>query len=454
MTSVTDCNNRLTYLSGLNNYHYTEAVPGALPKTQNSPQQAPLGLYTEQISGSAFTTPRDQTKFSWCYRIQPSVVHEPFQEHNINTPNTWTNPPYNTKQSPNQYRWSPEYNPAYNPANKTNFITGVKTICGYGDPKTLQGATANIFFANQSMSDNNNNLYFSNHDAELLIVMQSGSALFITEFGKLIVTADDNNSEIIVIPRGVRFKVDLITPTIQGYMAENFGSPFVLPELGAIGANGLANARHFMYPTADYEDLNNNSNNKHKWICKYQGKFWQAELKSSPCNIVSWHGNYAPYKYNLDLFNTINTVSFDHPDPSIFTVLTSPSPQIGVANLDFVIFPPRWMVGEHTFRPPYFHRNIMSEFMGLIRGVYDAKSEGFTPGGCSLHNRMSPHGPDTNTVLLAEKSKLGAEKFQNTLAFMFESNMAWDVTDYALQSKYLQNDYYQCWQELPARFGV
>ncbi|MBP9722338.1 MAG: homogentisate 1,2-dioxygenase [Gammaproteobacteria bacterium] len=436
----------LTYQTGFNNYHQTEAILGALPKTQNSPQKAPFGLYAEQLSGSAFTTPRDQTRFSWCYRLLPSVVHKPFVKF---THDTWQSPPYSQEQqSPNQYRWS-----ANNlvKTSEINFIMGIQTIAGFGSCKTLSGATANIFYANKAMSIDN--IYFSNHDAELLIVMQSGSALFTTEFGKLIVTCDNNHSEIIVIPRGIRFKVDPITDDISGYMAENYGNPLQLPELGPIGANSLANPRHFLYPTASYEQaLKDTQHIKNiKWLCKYQGSFFTAELKSSPCNIVAWHGNYAPYKYNLDLFNTINTVSFDHPDPSIFTVLTSPSEHSGVANLDFVIFPPRWMVAENTFRPPYFHRNIMSEFMGLIKGEYDAKKDGFTPGSCSIHNRMSPHGPDYTSLLAAEEAALKPQKYENTLAFMFESNMAWDVTDYALNSSNLQKNYFQCWQDIPIR---
>ncbi len=434
----------LKYLAGFNNYHQSEAIPSSLPTNKCSPQQAPLGLYAEQLSGSAFTAARQHTKLSWCYRVQPSVVHEPFEKFQHPS---WQSPPYNQDiQTPNQYRWSPEIYP--DAKNNINFLMGVKSLAGFGDPKALTGACANLFFANRSMSSDR--LYFSNHDAELLIVMQAGKALFTTEFGELIVSADDSQSEIIVIPRGIRFKVDLISETIRGYIAENFGSPFELPELGVIGANCLANPRHFLYPTAAFENADNKSCT---WVCKYQGSFFETTLNNSPCNVVAWHGNYAPYKYNLDLYNTLNTVSFDHPDPSIFTVLTSPSVVAGVANLDFVIFPPRWMVATETFRLPYFHRNIMSEFMGLIRGVYDAKPDGFLPGGYSLHNRMTPHGPDCNSTLAAEQVDLKPEYYHNTLAFMLESNLAWDVTEYALNSSYRQKDYYRCWQKLPARYS-
>lgn len=434
-------NNKFNYLYGFRNYHQTESVKDTLPRDQNSPQKPNAGLYAEQLSGSAFTTPREQTLFSWLYRVQPSVVHNPFEKW---CDTLWLSPPFNkSEQAPNQYRWSPEDNSNEN----CNFIEGIKTICGFGDPTSLTGAATSTFYATKSMNDT----YLSNNDAEMLIILQSGSALVTTELGRLEVNCDDENSDILVIPRGIRFKIDLLSDSISGYICENFGQVFSLPELGPIGANGLAHSRHFTYPTA-YAEPQTNATNKYQWICKYQGNLWVTNLNNSPCNVVAWHGNYAPYKYNLDLFNTINTVSYDHPDPSIFTVLTSPSGQAGVANIDFVIFPPRWMVAENTFRPPYFHRNIMSEFMGLIRGEYDAKQGGFVPGGSSLHNRMCPHGPDFNTVMAAEEKTLTPERYKNTLAFMLESNIAWDVTNHAINSNKLQKDYYQCWQDIPIRF--
>lgn len=439
-------NHAIEYNFGFNNYHQTEALPNILPSNQNSPQKVPNGLYAEQLSGSAFTIAREQTKLTWCYRIQPSVVHPPFKTYQHEW---WTSPPFNQIiQSPNQYRWSPEPNTNTNPNNpgiSIDFIKGIKTIAGFGDPRHLQGAATSTFFANTSMG----NTYFSNSDAEMLIIMQAGQAIFITELGKLEVRCDANNSDIIVIPRGIRFTVQIKSEYIKGYLCENYGSILQLPELGVIGANGLAHPRHFLYPTAAYK---NTKEQQVTWLCKYQGNFWQTQLQSSPCNVVAWHGNYAPYKYNLNLFNTINSVSFDHPDPSIFTVLTSPSYQAGIANLDFVIFPPRWMVAENSFRPPYFHRNIMSELMGLIRGQYDAKQDGFLPGGISIHNRMSAHGPDYNTVMMAEEKDLQPERYSDTLAFMLESNMAWDVTTYAANSELLQKNYYECWQKLPDRF--
>lgn len=435
--------NTIEYIPGFNGYHQSEAEHGALPKYQNSPQKPPMGLYAEQINGSAFTTAREQTKLTWCYRTRPSAAHEPFVEYNHPS---WLSPPFNTiSQAPNQYRWSPD-----KPSSlSTNFIDSIKTLAGYGSPQSLQGASTSTFIATKSMSDDNT--YFSNNDGELLIVLQEGDILVTTELGLLQATTDNNNSDIIVIPRGIRFKVDLISTQARGYICENFGQPLQLPELGPIGANGLAHSRHFLYPKAYYEH-NKISNSTYKWLCKYQGKLWQTKLDYSPCNVVAWHGNFAPYKYNLNLFNTINTVSYDHPDPSIFTVLTSPSGLPGVANIDFVIFPPRWMVAEKTFRPPYFHKNIMSEFMGLIRGIYDAKQDGFLPGGASLHNRMCGHGPDYDTVIAAEEANLAPQKYKDTLAFMFESNMAWDVTEYALNTELLQKDYYKCWQKIPARF--
>jgi len=300
----------------------------------------------------------------------------------------------------------------------------------------LSGLAIHIYAATKNMADT----FFYNADGELLIVPQEGGLDIRTEMGNLHVKP----KEIAVIPRGVKFQVNLVEGKGRGYICENYGQPFELPSLGPIGANGLANPRDFLSPTAAFED----KEGKYYLVAKMAGKFWQASLKHSPLDVVAWHGNYAPYKYDLATFNTLNTVSFDHPDPSIFTVLTSPSSILGVANVDFVIFPPRWMVAENTFRPPYYHRNVMSEFMGLIEGVYDAKTEGFTPFGSSLHNMMSAHGPDAATFEKATHAALMPEKQQATLAFMFESRLLLHPTKQALEHKTLQTDYAQCWQGL------
>ncbi|HSP33744.1 MAG TPA: homogentisate 1,2-dioxygenase domain-containing protein, partial [Thermoanaerobaculia bacterium] len=265
-----------------------------------------------------------------------------------------------------------------------------------------------------------------------------------TEFGVL----DVERAEICVIPRGVKFRVELPDGTARGYVCENYCAFLRLPELGPIGANGLAAARHFLSPVAAFEERDGDC----EVIAKFGGNLWSAKMDHSPLDVVAWHGNYAPYKYDLRLFNTINTVSFDHPDPSIFTVLTSPSEVAGTANLDFVIFPPRWMVGEHTFRPPYFHRNFMNEYMGLVFGVYDAKAEGFEAGGGSLHNCMSAHGPDAETFEAASSAKLEPQQIRDTLAFMFETRFVLRPTAHAMNAPQLQRDYIECWQDLKKNF--
>jgi homogentisate 1,2-dioxygenase len=286
--------------------------------------------------------------------------------------------------------------------------------------------------------------YFYNADGEMLLVPQLGRLRLVTELGILEV----DNGEIALLPRGLRFRVELPDGPSRGYICENYGQLFRLPELGPLGANGLANSRDFEAPVAAFEDKEVPCT----LIAKFQGNLWAAEMKHSPLNVVAWHGNYAPYKYDLAKFMVIGTISYDHPDPSIFTVLTAPSDTHGIANADFVIFPPRWLVGEDTFRPPWFHRNVMCEFMGLLTGVYDAKAEGFLPGGASLHNCMSAHGPDAETWERASNAELKPHKVDNTMAFMFETRFAMRLTRYAMESSELQQDYFEGWQGLRKNF--
>jgi len=427
---------QLSYQSGFGNEFATEAVPGALPHGQNAPQKSALGLYTEQLSGSPFTAPRGQNRRTWTYRIRPSVTHKPFveepQSHLLDGPFTDIPTP------PNQLRWDPF--PI--PTEPTDWVDGLTTIAGNGDPAMQTGVAIHIYAANTSMKDR----YFYTADGELLIVPQEGTLRISTELGIL----DAVPGEIAVIPRGIKFRVDLPQSPARGYVCENHGLPFRLPDLGPIGANGLANPRDFVAPVAAFEDAEGDF----RIVAKFLGRLWTAEIDHSPLDVVAWHGNYAPYKYDLACFNVINTVSFDHPDPSIFTVLTSPTAIPGTANCDFVIFPPRWLVAEHTFRPPWFHRNLMNEFMGLIRGVYDAKAEGFLPGGASLHNCMSGHGPDAETFERASKAELKPQFISDTLAFMFETQLVQRPTRYAMETRVLQHEYFECWQGLKKRFRV
>ena len=420
----------LSYQTGFGNTFSTEAEKGALPVGQNSPQKPPKGLYPEVLSGSAFTAPRAENLSTWLYRRRPSAMHPPYKR--IDDGLLRSGPFTEAETPPNRLRWDP----LPIPAKPCDFIDGLFTVAGSGDPASQAGIAVHVYRANRSMQDR----VFYNADAEMMLVPQQGSFLIFSELGKIEV----GPGEISVIPRGVKFKV-LVEKPVRGYLCENYGQPFRLPELGPIGSNGLAQKRDFLYPVA----AEDGASARHQVVAKFLGHLWATEVGHSPLDVVAWHGNCAPCKYELARFMAVNTVTFDHPDPSIFTVLTSPSGQPGVANCDFVIFPPRWMVAEHTFRPPWFHRNLMSELMGLVHGVYDAKAEGFLPGGISIHNCMSAHGPDAATHKKATEKNLLPEKQENTLAFMWESRYVFRPTRAALEAKELQKDYDKVWDGFP-----
>jgi homogentisate 1,2-dioxygenase len=424
----------LQYLHGFGNEHESEALPGALPVGRFSPQRVSYGLYAEQFNTTAFTAPRAQNRRSWLYRIRPSAVqgdYQPWQQ-----PSVRTAPITEVPTPPNMLRWDP----VSVPENATDFIDGLVTIAANGDAMAQNGMGIHLYAANRSM----HNRYFYCADGELLFIPQMGELLLRTECGKLRL----HPGEIAVIPRGMKFAVDLLTDTARGYLAENYGAPLCLPERGPVGANGYANDRDFQYPEADYEDLEGDL----ELLCKFAGNFYRAPIGHSPLDVVAWTGNSAPYKYDLARFNVMGTVSYDHPDPSIYTVLSSPSDTPGVANIDFVIFPPRWMVAEDTFRPPWYHRNIMSEFMGLIEGKYDAKEEGFLPGGCSLHNCMSPHGPEAAAFEKASAADLKPDRYRDTMAFMLESRYVIQPTKWALETELRQQDYIKCWDGIKKNF--
>jgi homogentisate 1,2-dioxygenase len=425
-----------SYMPGFGNDFETEALTGALPNGQNSPQKCPYGLYAEQLSGTPFTAPRGKNERSWCYRIRPSVKHiNRFEK--VDMP-FWKSAPNILDKiiSLGQYRWSPI------PSNiDTNFITGMRTMTTAGDVNTQVGMAAHIYVATNSMD----NEYFYSADSELLIVPQEGQLRFFTEMGII----DLEPQEIAIIPRGLLFKVDIINGPARGFVCENYGAKFDLPNRGPIGANCLANPRDFKTPKAAFEDNSITSTVTIKWC----GQFHITEIDHSPLDIVAWHGNYAPCKYDLRTFSPVGALLFDHPDPSIFTVLTAPSGVEGTANIDFVLFRDRWSVAENTFRPPWYHKNIMSELMGNIHGVYDAKPEGFAPGGMSLHNMMLPHGPDMDAFEKATNSKLGPQKMENTMSFMFETRFPQHLTSYAAKDAPLQDDYIECWSSLKKNFS-
>jgi homogentisate 1,2-dioxygenase len=422
--------------SGLGNHLESEALPGVLPVGQNSPQQVARGLYAEQLNGTAFTAPRHRNLKTWLYKIRPSVVQGAFVETGHAT---WITDPGqgNFIRTPEALR----FQPFPHASSSKDFLESLFTYAMNGSPFNHTGCALHLYAFNRSMD--RKHLY--NADAEMMIVPESGTLVVRTELGVLEV----GPRWIAVIPRGMKFRVDLAPGSNQarGYVCENFGAPFQLPELGPIGANGLANPSDFEVPQASFEQVSG----EHELFARYQGSLWRTVLEASPLDTVAWRGNYVPYRYDLGRFNTINTVSFDHPDPSIFTVLTSPSAVPGTANVDFVIFPPRWMVAEHTFRPPYYHRNVMNEFMGLIAGKYDAKEEGFLPGGASLHNAFTGHGPDADAFCKATdaSTKLEPVRYENTLAFMWESQYPFWPSEQAMKrTDLLDRDYRKCWEGL------
>jgi homogentisate 1,2-dioxygenase len=413
------------YLSGFGNGFETEALPGALPVGRNSPQRCAYGLYAEQLSGSPFTAPRMSNERSWLYRIRPTVAHwgafKPVDK------GLWrTAPAPEVEQPLAPLRWDP----IPPPSRSLSFVEGVHTITTAGDAASMAGMGAHVYLVSRSMVDE----YFYNADGEMLFVPQQGRLRLWTEFGVI----DIEPGEAAVIPRGVKLRVELIDGPARGYLCENYGGGFTLPERGPIGANCMANPRDFLTPVAAYEDRETPS----KLFVKWGGGVHAAEIESSPLDVVAWHGNYAPYKYDLRRYSPVGPLLYDHADPSIFTVLTSPSETPGTANIDFVIFSDRWLVAENTFRPPWYHMNVMSEFMGLVYGVYDAKTGGgFAPGGISLHNTMLPHGPDLDAFEKASHAELKPHKLEGTLAFMFETRFPQRLTKFAAETAALQRSY-------------
>lgn len=426
---------KLNMMTGFGNEFATEAVTGALPEGMNSPRRAPLGLYAEKFSATAFTAPRAQNFRSWFYRIRPSVLHGEFMP--IDAGLIRTSPVIEVPTSPNQLRWDP----LDIPDEPTDFIDGLATIALNGDALAQAGIGIHIYRASRSMDGR----FFYNSDGELLIVPEHGRLTVHTECGVLAV----GPGEIVVVPRGIKFRVVLPDGVARGFVCENYGALLALPERGPIGSDGLANSRDFEAPVAAFEDREGDF----ELVTKLAGSLFACEIGHSPLDVVGWHGNLTPYKYDLRRFNTIGSISYDHPDPSIFTVLTSQSDTPGTANVDFVIFPPRWLVMENTFRPPWYHRNVMSEYMGLIYGAYDAKTGGgFVPGGASLHNCMSAHGPDADAFEKASNADPAPQRLEDTMAFMFESRYLIRPTRFAMDSDALQKDYRDCWRGLQKHF--
>ena len=424
-------------MAGFGNHFSTEAIEGALPRDRNSPQRPAYGLYAEQVSGTAFTAPRAGNRRTWFYRIRPSVLRASGYA-GIAPGAIRTAPHRDGAAAPDgPKRWRP----APLPGRDADFIDGLATMATCGDAAMRAGMAVHVYAANRSMARR----HFCNADGEMLIVPQRGRLTVATECGPL----DVAPGEIALAPRGMVFRVDLPDGEARGYVCENYGANFTLPERGPVGANGLADERHFLAPVAAYEDVEGDF----ELVRKAQGRLWVAAIGHSPLDAVAWHGNLAPFKYDLSLFAPVGSVRVDHPDPSIFTVLTSPSDTPGTANADFAIFPERWTVAEDTFRPPWYHRNVMSEFMGLIAGAYDARPGGFVPGGMSLHDSFQPHGPDAAAFEAASAADLGPVKLSGAMAFLFETRYPMTTTAFASDPDLVDAAYADCWSGLERRFA-
>lgn len=421
------------YQPGFANEFSTEALPGALPRGQNSPQQPPYGLVSELVSGTSLAAPRASNRRSYLFRIRPSTgthVFEPFALDNFQTP------PLAVAPYPGALRWNPF------PLGEVHgdFIEGIETIAANGSPGGHAGMALHVYRATRSMGER----VFSNGDGDMLVLPQQGSLRIVTELGVL----DVGPGEFALLPKGIKFRVELTSPVARGFICENYGLPFVLPDLGLIGSHGLANSVDFLTPVAAYED----SDTPCQLIHKFAGNFWSAHIDHSPFDVVAWRGNWAPCKYDMHNFAVVGALSHDHPDPSIFCALSSPSDAVAGGNVDFMILPPRWIVAEHTFRPPGFHRNAVAEILGLLQGAHDARSSDFLPGAMSLTNNWVAHGPDTSSFEAARTAPLEPRYDGETLVFMLETRFPLQLTQQGMQAANRNVDCARKWAGFQKRF--
>lgn len=424
----------LKYMTGFGNEFETEALPNALPVGQNSPQKPAYGLYSELFSATTFPAPRARNRRTYMFRIHPSVQAPKYSRIDNSLIAT---PPFDTVPTPNNMRWD-----AFEIGGEdADFIDGLATICGVGGPIAQSGMAMHIYRVTRSMSDR----VFTNNDGEMIVMPQQGALRFVTELGVL----EAAPGAIVILPKGIRFRVELPEGPARGFVCENFSQAFHLPELGLIGSNGLANAADFYAPVAAYEDRNTPC----ELVQKYAGNLWATELPYSPLDVVAWRGNCAPMLYDAEKFVALGTATVDHPDPSIFCALTSGGDAVLGPNVDMLILPPRWLVAEHSFRPPGFHRNCVCEMVALIKGRHQGKTGGFGPGGFSIHNNFAPHGPDVNTVQMAREEELKPMKLEGTLAFLFETRFPLAVTPFAHEAKENQADVVAMWQGFPHLFS-
>lgn len=424
----------LSYQSGFGNELSSEALPEILPVGQSSPQVPAHGLVHELISGTTFTAPRRSNRRVHLYRIRPSTSQQELRpmEHGL-----LLSAPFSSAPNPNQVRWSP----FEIPDTAQDFLAGMTTLCGNGSVTGQAGMALHVYLANRSMEDR----VLSNADGEMLVIPQRGDVRFVTELGII----DAGPGEIVIIPRGCKFRVDLLGPSAQGFVCENYGVPFQLPDLGLVGSTGQANAWDFQIPEAAYEDADVAT----RLVHKYAGGFWTTVLDHSPFDVVGWRGNYTPSKFDMNRFAILGALSFDHAEPSIFCALTSPSDSVAGPNADFMIMPPRWLVAENTFRPPGYHRNCVSEILGLIQGKHDGKSAAFRPGSVSLHNAWAPHGPDTASYEAGRVGPQSPVKLEDTMAFMIETRFPMSLTNVGLNCPERERDYLDVWAGFAKRFG-
>ncbi|KAH9874017.1 hypothetical protein IAQ61_004645 [Plenodomus lingam] len=446
----TRANDPYNYQAGWGNRHQSEVIPGTLPVAQNNPQEVRFGLYTEGITYSAFAAPRAHNYSTYMYRCRPAAAHNgyvPFEsKSNIQNCFLSLNPKVATL--PEQAEWRPF--PLPKEEEKIDFANGLHTLAGSGDPNIREGLALYVYMINSSMERR----AFCNADGDFLICAQLGTLDIVTEMGKIFLQP----GEICVIQRGIRFCMNLApdTKVARGYITEVWGSMWELPDLGPLGGHGLANPRDFLYPVAAIDD---NLHVDWQIVNKINGELVAIQQDHSPFDLVAWHGNVVPYKYDLTKFSSQNSTSIDHTDPSIFTVLTAKSRDPLTPLADFLWFGPRWDVATNTFRLPYFHRNSASEFLACLYGQGLGRSDDFQPGGGSFEGGHTPHGgfhegyQHGMRIHESQPEKILTEQ----LTIMIESSRLFLWTEWARKGCGVIDEHgtnYKVWEALPDRFSA
>ncbi|GJE85537.1 homogentisate 1,2-dioxygenase [Phanerochaete sordida] len=410
------------YQVGFGNWFTSEALPNVLPSGQNMPQKNKYDLYTEGMNGCPFTAPRAQNQHNWLYRIRPSVAHQGITKSAKQNPYLVAEFSLNDPKqsvSPERVAWRPDSVPAN---ERVTFVHGIKSMAGNGSPLLREGVVLHTYACNASMERQ----AFVNSDGDFLLVPVAGRLDIQTELGRMMVFP----GEVAVVQRGLKWKVSVPDGKAMGYIQEIFGMHYELPELGPLGASGLANPRDFEHPVAHFDV------DQSDWEVLYKlgGQLWSCAQDHTPFDVVAWHGNYVPYKYDLDAFISCGSLSRDHMDPSVWTVLTARSKTPGVALADVIFAGERWDVAEKTFRPPYFHRNTATEIIGLISGDFGFERD-FAPGALSLETGFGAHGMESDAYDAASDMELKPTKIlQGTRMVLFETSMLMCLTEHALKT--------------------